>query len=275
MESLKSHNEDILEIYLYPRVCYTSPETVTESLLTTEISKLNSILETFTKDYMWHCDSLIFKPRTRTVQLLDHVINDTSKPAESSMLPHIHARLRFDEDIGDEWFSVYLIFKLTETLEGLIARLVDSDGEFLLIEAADHLPTWAEPERCQNQVFVVNGQVHVINDKSFGRLEQLMSLNKSPQNYLLSRDAQLAVRKRLDPYPGEIGKRRHKARAFLPEKAASILAQEPGLIAYAIRTIVHSDPVERRVCRAMRYFSGFLMHFKGLGIWNISNERFH
>ena len=31
-------------------------------------------------------------------------------------------------------------------------RIVDSDGEFLLVEAADSLPRWANPETCINRV---------------------------------------------------------------------------------------------------------------------------
>jgi hypothetical protein len=31
-------------------------------------------------------------------------------------------------------------------------RVVDSDGEFLLIEAAEYLPDWANPETCEQRV---------------------------------------------------------------------------------------------------------------------------
>jgi hypothetical protein len=33
-----------------------------------------------------------------------------------------------------------------------ICRVTDSDGEFLLIEAADYLPDWANPETCEQRV---------------------------------------------------------------------------------------------------------------------------
>lgn len=55
-------------------------------------------------------------------------------------------------------------------------------------------------------------------------------------------------------YPKEIERRKHKARAYLPEKAAYILRTKPEFISAAIRTVCHSDPMERKVCRAMRYF---------------------
>jgi hypothetical protein len=34
----------------------------------------------------------------------------------------------------------------------LICRVTDSDGEFLLIEAAEYLPDWANPETCEQRV---------------------------------------------------------------------------------------------------------------------------
>lgn len=162
-------------------------------------------------------------------------------------MPHIYATLRFDEDVGDEWFIVFLIFKLTELFDGLIARLVDSDGEFLLIETAEHLPSWAEPEICQDRVYIFDGKIHIVQDKKVLPLQQLTRISENSQNYVMNNNVQTTIKKKLIIYPSEIEKRKHKARAFLPEKAASILAQEPGLIAPAIRTIVHSDPLERKV----------------------------
>ncbi len=81
------------------------------------------------------------------------------------LIPHIHVVLRFDEDVGDEWFVVFLIVNLTKKYEGLIARMEDSDGEFLLIEAAEEIPHWASPETCEKRVFLMNGSVHVFQDK--------------------------------------------------------------------------------------------------------------
>ena len=35
---------------------------------------------------------------------------------------------------------------------GKICRVIDSDGEFLMIEAAESLPRWADPDTCINRV---------------------------------------------------------------------------------------------------------------------------
>ena len=38
----------------------------------------------------------------------------------------------------------------------------DNDGEFLLIEAAYHLPRWLKPETAGNRVWLRGGAVHLV-----------------------------------------------------------------------------------------------------------------
>ena len=167
--------------------------------------------------------------------------------SDDDIIPHIHATLRFDEDVGDEWFAVFLIYNLTKVFDGLVARLTDSDGEFLLIEAANSLPSWANPETCQKRVFILTGSIHVVPDKHKPLIDILNSLCHRPNTYKLSEEVQSIIRKRISVYPEEIKERTHKAKAYLPEKAAAMLEEEPGLIAPAIRMLFHSDPFERKV----------------------------
>jgi hypothetical protein len=65
---------------------------------------------------------------------------------------HLYGITYFGDNIQDEWFVVSLLFHLTREFAGLIVRACDSDGEFLLIEAAEHLPQWANPETCEQRV---------------------------------------------------------------------------------------------------------------------------
>lgn len=68
---------------------------------------------------------------------------------------HLYGITYFDDNIQDEWFVVALLFELTRRIDGLIVRCIDADGEFVLIEAADHLPGWANPETCAEKVSAV------------------------------------------------------------------------------------------------------------------------
>ncbi|XP_076668694.1 ecdysoneless cell cycle regulator [Andrena cerasifolii] len=251
----KIKEDDVLECFLYPKICYTNPsENVTEDMLLQEIAKFNEEIAPYIKDYIWHSDPLIFRPRTKQALLLEKLVENVMTIEEYDTLPHVYISLHFDEDISDEWFTVFLIFKLTQTFDGLIAKVADSDGEFLLIEAANVLPSWASPETCENRVFIYNGELHIMCEKYKMFLDLLNNIQKNPYLSKASDKVQDVVKKRISIYPNEIKKRHHKARVFLPEKAVSILHQEPSLIAPAIRTICHSDPLERKVCRAMRYF---------------------
>ncbi|KOX70685.1 Protein SGT1 like protein [Melipona quadrifasciata] len=252
---LKVKEDDVLECFLYPKICYTkSSETITEEILLREIEKFNEEITPYLEGYIWHNDNLIFYPRTKQALLLEKLIENSTIVEECSILPHVYVRLRFDEDISDEWFVVFLIFKLTQIFDGLIAKVIDSDGEFLLIEAANALPPWANPETCENHVFVYNGELYIVREKYKTLLDLLNNLQERPYLFKASEKVQDILKKRINMYPNEIERRHHKARVFLPEKAVSILQQEPRLIALIIRTICHSDPLERKVCRAMKYF---------------------
>jgi len=68
--------------------------------------------------------------------------------------PHLYGISFVGDNIQDEWFIVSILFYLSRQLPDCIIRSCDSDGEFLLIEAADHLPQWANPETCEQRVSI-------------------------------------------------------------------------------------------------------------------------
>lgn len=68
--------------------------------------------------------------------------------------PHLYGISHYGDNIADEWFIVFLLQQITKEHSDLIARVADADGEFILIEAANHLPSWAEPETCENRVSI-------------------------------------------------------------------------------------------------------------------------
>ena len=64
----------------------------------------------------------------------------------------LHGRTNFGDSIEDEWLIVFLIRELTLSFPDLWAKIVDTDGQFLLIEAANALPKWLNPEVADNRV---------------------------------------------------------------------------------------------------------------------------
>lgn len=66
--------------------------------------------------------------------------------------PHLYGLTFYGENIQDEWFIVEIINHLTEMYPHVIGRTFDADGEFILIEAAEVLPRWANPDTCAQRV---------------------------------------------------------------------------------------------------------------------------
>ena len=54
--------------------------------------------------------------------------------------------------MADEWLIVYLLRELSNKFPDAWIRVYDTDGEFLLIEAANTLPKWLNPEVAENRV---------------------------------------------------------------------------------------------------------------------------
>lgn len=64
----------------------------------------------------------------------------------------LRGRTEYGDSVEDEWVVVWLLRRLTRKFEDLWVKVNDSDGEFLLIEAAGTLPEWLEPEVADNRV---------------------------------------------------------------------------------------------------------------------------
>lgn len=64
----------------------------------------------------------------------------------------LRGRTNYGDSIEDEWVIVYILRELTRRHKDLWVKVVDSDGEFLLVEASGTLPAWLEPEVADNRV---------------------------------------------------------------------------------------------------------------------------
>lgn len=65
---------------------------------------------------------------------------------------HLSGSTEFGDNVEDEWFVVFLLKRITCTFGELAASIRDNDGEFLLIEAAEFLPKWLDPDSSENRV---------------------------------------------------------------------------------------------------------------------------
>lgn len=67
-------------------------------------------------------------------------------------LMHLHGLTNYGDSVEDEWLIVYILKELSNKFPELWIQVADTDGEFLLIEAANALPRWLNPEIAENRV---------------------------------------------------------------------------------------------------------------------------
>ncbi|KAL2246666.1 UNVERIFIED_CONTAM: Protein ecdysoneless [Sesamum indicum] len=176
-----------------------------------------------------------------------------------SPVPHLSGHLRFGYNLEDEWFVVYLLFEISKTFPNLSIRVWDSDGEFLLIESAFHLPKWLNPETSVNRVFIRRGLLHIIPQSSFPKMPKL----EDSLRFLASRDddsslapgaVQLHLRKKIGEYPERAYRNVHRVRVRVPVSVAWVLKHEPCLISLAVEGFYDRDIDSMKYAARMERF---------------------
>ncbi|GAB4848797.1 hypothetical protein Ancab_003590 [Ancistrocladus abbreviatus] len=196
-------------------------------------------LSPLTSDYIWQ-----HEPFTLSLSSLFNSNCRCSSPSPTH-IPHLHGKLRFGDNLDDEWFVVFLLFHLSSSFPTLSIRVWDTDGEFLLIEAAFHLPRWINPENSSNRVFIRNGHLQIIPKQQFPHTpsisDALKYLISNSDKTKASNSVQLAIRKRIDDYPDRARQNLHRVRVRVPVSVAQVLKHEPCLISLAVEGFYDRD----------------------------------
>lgn len=178
----------------------------------------------------------------------------------------LYGNVRFDENMDDEWFVVWLLRHVSRDVPGLAVRVWDNDGEFLLIEAAYSLPRWLEPDVAENRVWIMGGKVHcipkVVHPSGAGwqgiegpvTLEQAMdALQYHPEDTAeCGRGIEEVIGRKTEAYPGYAKETMHESPAVLPRSIASLIISDPQCISRAVRSFHTSGAKERRA--ASRFY---------------------
>jgi hypothetical protein len=217
-------------------------------------SKLNEILKASNElkkrsliDYIWQRDDfkLSLIPGSDG---LDNRASNGNKP-RSPVPPHLHGRTNFGDSIADEWLIVYLLLELSKLFEDAWIRVYDTDGEFLLIEAAEKLPKWLNPEIAEHRVWINRGDLKIVRiaagdePTSITLFEALAALRDCPQTLLNDPAIQSAAFRRLEDYPAAISKTFHNSRTTLPRRIAWLLHRNPSYIAPVVEAFYLRDPI--------------------------------
>ena len=74
----------------------------------------------------------------------------------------IEGWLQFGDLYDEAWLLVKLLLDFSAKHQNVTCRLIDSDGEFLLIEAADFVPQWLGPNNDEGRIWLAKGQLFLI-----------------------------------------------------------------------------------------------------------------
>ncbi|KAJ5667050.1 hypothetical protein N7507_002914 [Penicillium longicatenatum] len=174
-------------------------------------------------------------------------------------LTYLSGRTNYGDSIEDEWVVVYLLRELTKRQKDIWVKVVDGDGEFLLIEAAGTLPAWLEPEVADNRVWINQGELKIIKPKQTPgkKVTEKLSLVQArkiiqgePDRFMKSTMIQEEAFYRLRNYPKQISENLHSAIVTIPRKVAFLLHQKPGYISPAVEAFYVRDPIALRPLRA-------------------------
>ena len=170
---------------------------------------------------------------------------------------HLRGCSNFGDSVDDEWLIVYILRELSCQFPDVWIRAVDSDGQFLLIEAAHVLPLWLNPEIAEFRVWIHEGKLLIIplEDPNRARssreggaddlgLEDALCWIADPDRRLLrSSKIESEAFFRLRNYPRQISDSLHHACVLIPRKAAFLLHSNAAYISGAVEAFYLRDPI--------------------------------
>ncbi|KAI1428916.1 SGT1-domain-containing protein [Xylaria sp. FL1777] len=213
----------VLDSTLEPRILLSELENIRKSAM--------QLCLAITKDYIWQRDS--FQLQVTRVE----------------GLVYLYGRTDYGDCVEDEWLIVYLLRRLTITFPSLWVRVFDSDGEFLLIEAANVVPTWLSPEIDSNRAWIHQGKLQLLPLSASSGDKHPLSLGEAvnhikldPETLVHSPFIEAEAFYRLEKYPENIQSSMHYSLITIPRKLAHILHEQPAAIAPATEAFYLRDP---------------------------------
>ncbi|CAK9168162.1 unnamed protein product, partial [Ilex paraguariensis] len=216
-----------------PQSSSTSTSELSSQLQSLHLQILQT-LSPYTSDYIWQHEPF-------TVSLS----SPTATCICSASIPHLHGKLRYGDNLDDEWFIVFLLFHTSLHFPNLSIRVWDTDGEFLLIETAFHLPRWLNPDTATNRIFIRNGHLHIVPKTVFPQtpslFDSLSYIMKFETKTEATESVQLAIKNKIADYPERAKKNVHRVRVRVPVSVAQVLKHEPCLISLAVEGFYDRD----------------------------------
>lgn len=223
-----------------------------------EIQKAtNELTKNLLKGYIWQREAF-------ALELVEPQLQNPSseQKTKKDASPHpyfLRGRTNFGDSIADEWLIVYLLRELSKKFPDAWIRVFDTDGEFLLIEAANSLPKWVDPDIAEHRVWINKGQLRIIplqrdavegsGPKTPGLpanatlRDAIGFIKATPASVLHYANVEDEAFNRLREYPTAIQTSMHHAILSLPRNLAYILRTNPSCISAAVEAFYLRDPI--------------------------------
>ena len=217
-----------------------------------------SYAQTLIGDYIWQNDCF---------NLTCQELKQPKEMEHSEKFKFLNGSTNFGTNVEDEWFIVYLLFSITKEFPQLFATVSDNDGEFLLIEAAEYLPKWLEPDTSGNRVFINQGNLHIIplpskpseiTELPTGKLtvyQALKILKTNLEKTVALPWVQDPILKKIQEYPGKARECFHNVLCYIPPQVKYLLKTKNSLISPAVLAFVNCDPGDMKMYQNLTHFS--------------------
>ena len=173
--------EDEVTVAVYPDSKLSQQESI--DLL----ERLTAFIDQISESFIWFKEPL----------KIAFIVPDNPKE-----LSYYCGKVKFADSIEDEWFIVYIALKLSESFPNTSTTVTDTDGQFLLIEAADFIPDWIDPENSEGRLWIRRGKLHIvpldeagrnIHDNGIKTEVALDAIQNRPNDTLAQRGVQAAI----------------------------------------------------------------------------------
>ena len=220
--------EDTVEYVVY----LVDSNAQVKSRLNDVLKAVNELKKKYLKDYIWQRDNF-------SLQL-----------KREDGVWCLRGQTNFGDSVADEWLIIWLLLDLSKQFPDIWIQAHDNDGEFLLIEAADKLPKWLNPDVAENRIWLHSGKLFIIPpankplaSKALTLPEALYILSTSPQTLLHDESIDAEAFHRIRNHPSEISFNLHNALVTVSRKLAYVLHRLPSSISPAVEAFYLRDPI--------------------------------
>ena len=250
MENLSQKRlpDDVVQYYIYLSPGLLVDKNIAiENVLNIYLEKCRAFVLKETVNYIWQNECFYL-----------HV-------ASNENLPCLTGTTNFADCIDDEWFILYLLQRITKEFPGLVASVNDSDGQFILIEAAEHIPKWLTPDCSKNRVFFADGLLHLlVRPDNPGQIPfsplvcptvhfALDLIYSFPSETLASENVANCINKRTCSFPDKAFDNIQLTNVFIPKNLVYVFDQNPNFISKCVHEFYYRDPIDLRSCRIFKY----------------------